>query len=94
MPRRPNLDRPVKLTLSLPETWRAKLDLMLFSELEGRVPKGKYQEFFMERLQEFFGSRSLNLEPYGFPAGFVIRGNKDIIDNLEKKFQSWQALTP
>lgn len=54
MPRRPNIIRPSKLTTVLPEDIRAKLDLHLWSELEGRVPQGAYQKFLVERIQEFF----------------------------------------
>lgn len=52
----PKIIRPSKLTMSLPEDIRAKLDLHLFSEVENRVPMGAYQRFFIERIQEFFGS--------------------------------------
>lgn len=38
----------------LPESIRAKLDLLLFSEVEGRVPHGSYQRFIIERIKEFF----------------------------------------
>ena len=87
MPRKPNLERPVKLTLSLPETWRTRLDLQLFSPLEGRVPQGRYQEFFLERLQEFFNYRKLDLAPYGFPAGYEVRGPRDMIEALERRLK-------
>lgn len=50
----PKIIRPTKLTLALPEDVRAKLDLHLFSTVEGRVPFGSYQRFFVERIQEFF----------------------------------------
>ena len=87
MPRRPNLERPVKLTLSLPETWRTRLDLQLFSPLEGRVPQGRYQEFFLERLQEFFNYRKLDLAPYGLPPGYYITGPHEMIAALEAKLK-------
>lgn len=61
--RRPNILRPTKLTLMLPEDIRAKLDLLLFSEVEGRVPKGAYQRFFIERINEFFEARKPNAQP-------------------------------
>ena len=54
MSRRPNVIPPTRLTLRLPEDVRAKLDLHLFSELEGRVPQGRYQEFFLARIKEYF----------------------------------------
>lgn len=54
MPRPPNIDRPTVLNICLPETLRAKLDVFLFSEAEGKVPYGSYNRFFVERLTEFF----------------------------------------
>jgi hypothetical protein len=85
MPRRPNIDPPVSLLLKLPESLRARLDLLLFSELEGRVPKGKYQEFFIERMKEYFEHRPLALEAYGLSG--TISGPKDTIDALERKLK-------
>lgn len=52
--KRPKIIRPTKLTMALPEDVRAKLDLHLFSQVEGRVPMGAYQRFFIERIKEFF----------------------------------------
>lgn len=52
--RPPNVMRPVQLTTNIPEDLRAKLDLHLFSQLEGRVPHGAYSRFLAERIREFF----------------------------------------
>jgi hypothetical protein len=57
MPRRPNIIRPVRLITTFPEDIRTKLDLFLYSPIEGRVPKGAYQKFLIERIQEFFAAR-------------------------------------
>ena len=54
MPRRPNIERPVALRLKLPESVRARLDLLLWSEAEGRVPQGRYQKFFLGLLNDYF----------------------------------------
>lgn len=54
MPAPLKIDRPTLLHLSLPLSVRAKLDLHLYSNLEGRVPKGAYQQFIVERINEFF----------------------------------------
>ena len=66
MSRRPNLEPNTRLTLCLPESTRAKLDLLLFSELESQVPRGKYQEFFLLRISEFFSNRRLSLLPWAY----------------------------
>lgn len=78
-----SIDPPVGLLLKLPETVRARIDLILFSELEGRVPQGAYQKFFLERIADYFDNRPLDLTAYGIPG--VIRGPKEIIDALERK---------
>ena len=82
--RQPDIIRPVKLTTTLPEDIRAQLDIHLFSDLEGRVPKGAYQQFFIERIREFFGSRTLNLADY-CPIGrpVIVRGTPEAIALLD-----------
>lgn len=69
MPRRPELDRPSPVEISLPESVRVRLDLHLFSDLEGRVPQGAYKRFFVERLREFFEWKRLDLGEGVFVAG-------------------------
>lgn len=88
MSRQPLIDRPVRLVLMLPESVRARLDLHLYSPLEGRVPKGNYQSFFLERISEFFQWRRLELAPFGFPAGYFIAGPREMIDTLERRLNS------
>jgi hypothetical protein len=56
--RPPNVLRPTKLTTNLPEDIRAKLDLHLFSPVEGRIPHGAYSKFLAERVKEFFDPQS------------------------------------
>jgi len=48
--------RSVQLTTVLPEDLRAKLDLYLFSTVEGRVPVGAYSTFLQARIREFFAT--------------------------------------
>ena len=54
MARRPNILRPISLHTTFPEDLMAKIDLYLFSKLEGRVPVGARQRFLIERVEEFF----------------------------------------
>lgn len=71
--RRPNIEPSVATNLHLPEAVRTRLDLILFSELEGRIPKGAYGRFFLERLQEFFTTKSADLSALlGLPLGSCI----------------------
>jgi hypothetical protein len=46
--------RPTRLSTFIPEDLRAKLDLHLFSDVEGRIPVGAYSQFLADRVREFF----------------------------------------
>ena len=46
--------RPTKLTMHLPEDVRGRIDLHLFSKVEGCIPKGSYQRFFLQLIREYF----------------------------------------
>lgn len=59
MPRRPNIERPIRVHIVLPEALWGRLTLHLYSSLENRVPHGAYSEFFAKQLEEFFST----LEP-------------------------------
>ena len=86
-----NIIRPSKLTTTLPEDVRAKLDLHLFSDLEGRIPKGAYQEFFLARIRDFFDTKTLDISKYtDLPIGeIIVKGSpatiKLLINLLEHK---------
>jgi hypothetical protein len=38
----------------LPESIRTKIDVLLWSEVEGCVPRGRYQEFFLGLINDYF----------------------------------------
>jgi len=82
--RKPNVEPSSALNLSLPETWRARLDVMLLSEVEGRVPKGAYQRFFLNLLSIFFETQELDLSPYcgSLPGELVVRGRPETLARL------------
>lgn len=82
MPGRPAIDRPVPLHTSLRTSVRAILEVNLFSSVEGRVPKGAYQEFFEARIQEHFSWGTLDLTPFGYPPGSFVRGPKEVLEQL------------
>lgn len=86
MPRPADILRPTQLEISLPEDVRAQLDLYLFSEAEGCVPRGAYKRFFVSRLREFFGAEKLDLGDYTpvCPKGqHIIYGNQDAVGLLK-----------
>lgn len=80
MPRRPDILRPVTLHTTFPEDIRAKIDLRLWSAVEGKVPKGAYQQFLLELVNEHFNSDSLDVSQYCEVSGNpIIRGAADPI---------------
>lgn len=83
--RKPLTVPTVALNVALPEDWRARLDLLLYSEFEQRVPKGAYQRFFLERLADYFDSKPLDLAPYigSLPGERVIRAHPLTIEALK-----------
>lgn len=87
MPRPPNLIPSRSLHVRLPEDLLGRLDLELFSSLEGRVPYGAHQTFLVARLREFFLWKSLDLAPLGFPPGYFIRGPKEMVAAIERKLK-------
>lgn len=76
------------LNLSFPEDLRARLDLVLFSSVEGCVPQGAYKEFFSARTREFFAWRRLDLAPYGLPPGFFVSGPPEMLDALRARLST------
>ena len=54
MPRPKKTDRPVEKTISLPESIVSRVDLELYSELEGRVPFGAWQRFIVGLIEDHF----------------------------------------
>lgn len=44
--------------ISLPQPLAEKLDLELYSELEGRIPLGAYKHFFTALLEKYFAEKA------------------------------------
>ncbi|MEK6849358.1 MAG: hypothetical protein AABY01_02185 [Nanoarchaeota archaeon] len=52
---RPALINPtVSIHMQIRSDLMTKVDLLLYSNVEGKVPYGAYQRFFTERLNEYF----------------------------------------
>ena len=92
---RPPLVQPTrKLNTALDETLLARVDLLLFSELESRVPKGAYQKLINELLRRWLDSRELDLAPYAgtLPGQHVVVGRPDTLATLTTILQLSQLL--
>ena len=75
MPRPRKIIRPVEKRVSLPETLVAKVDLLLFSELEGRVPFGAWQGYLVRLIEADLARRAAG-QGYGHAddAGYGVVG--------------------
>lgn len=56
MPRPRQTVPSVYLNLAIPQPLAEKLELELFSEVDGRIPPGAYKLFFTELLTKYFSS--------------------------------------
>ena len=81
MPKPRRTIRPTYLNLALPEDIRAKLDLHLFSDLEGRVPHGAYSRFICHLLRRELGKPLGKLE-LDFEQALAL-GQVEAVDLLE-----------
>lgn len=81
---RPKMIHPTRLLhVALPEALLTRVDLLLWSEVEQRVPKGAYQAFLVPMIQEQLSLTTLQLEAFGAPHGYYIRGQKEMVEWLE-----------
>lgn len=75
------------LHITLKAEVKQRLDLMLYSEVEGRIPKGAHKEFVEARINEWFDWKNTPLEPFGFPQGFFITGPQPMVDAVVAKLK-------
>lgn len=61
MPRPKKTIRTVSVHISLPEDLTAKVQLHLFSDVEGKVPFGKQAEFFTSLVKNYFDAQEHGL---------------------------------
>jgi hypothetical protein len=58
VPRRPNVIPSIPITTHIPLDVHNQLAAYLYSPVEGCIPRGAYQKFFVERIREFFSKES------------------------------------
>lgn len=65
MPKPKRVDRPVSKHLHFPESTASKVELLLYSELEERVPHGAWQKFITGLIEEHFEKRARHAQALG-----------------------------
>ncbi len=66
---------------TIPPDLAVRMELYLYSEVEGRAPKGAIQQFLIQRIREFFDLKSLDLSPFlgSQPGEHLVQGNTHTI---------------
>lgn len=86
MPRPKPIIPNEELHITLPQDVKGRLSLALWSELEQRVPFGAYNNFFKERVREYFERGSLDLAPFlDCPPGSLVFGPKHLLEQLSQR---------
>lgn len=91
MPRTKAVTETALLKAWVPLPLKARLYLLLNSEIEGRIPLGKISQFIAERLREHFEWEELDLGLHGGPQGYFVRGPKDMISWLRSNLRDPQV---
>lgn len=81
MPRNRNPIRSKQFHADIPEDWKAKLDLALWSEVENRIPFGAQQRFLIEAIRLQYEWKTLDLTEL-FGPGAIVKGPKETINRL------------
>jgi hypothetical protein len=86
MSRPPAITPNSVLNVAIPAHLRKRLDEFLWSEVEGRVPKGAYMAFLSERLREYFTHYPLDLAPFlgSVPGEHMVYGPLSTIAALQQ----------
>jgi hypothetical protein len=82
---RKSLLRPTaSLDVHIDAELRTRLDLLLWSEAEGRVPKGAYQRIFNTLLTQLLDHKTLDLAPFlgTLPGEATVRGHPMTLERL------------
>lgn len=85
MPRKAAVTPNRHLHTTVPAELIARLDLFLWSEVEGRVPQGAYQQFICESIRSFFSERTLDLAaflPEAIPGQFLVKASPETLHTL------------
>jgi hypothetical protein len=61
MPRPRKIDRPQRFEVQLPQSIYAKLNVELYSEVEGRVPHGAFSELTTALVVDWLKSRGVTV---------------------------------
>jgi hypothetical protein len=84
--RPPSIRRARPLNVHLDEELLTRVDILLFSELEQRVPKGAYQRLLNTLITKWLDHRELDLAPYlaSLPGERLVIGHPETLAALNQ----------
>lgn len=88
-----SIEPTVDCHVYLPESLHTQISILLWSELEGKVPYGKLSSFLIDRAKEFFTTKTLDVGELtgGQPGLHVVRGDPETLKQLETKLKGIQS---
>lgn len=88
--RKPAARRTRILTMALDEELLTKVELLLWSDAEKKIPYGAHQRLFTNLLQQMFETRKMDLSPYAgsLPGAFQVRGTPATLDVLRSLLEN------
>lgn len=83
--RPPSVEPGRLINISIDEKLMARLDIEMFSEAEGRIPRGSYKRVFEMLLRRFWSWKELDLAPYlgTLPGEAMITAAPAVLDRLK-----------
>lgn len=93
MPRRKAITPNRHIHTTIPADLGLRLDLLLFSEGQDRVPTGAYQELLVRLLRQFFEEKELDLAPFlhSLPGDQIVRGKPVTLSLLIDKLKEMDS---
>lgn len=89
MPRHRAVTPNRHLHTTIPPDLGLRLDLLLFSESQARVPAGAYQELLVRLLRQFFEEKEVDLAPFlgSLPGDCIVRAKATTLSVLITKLK-------
>lgn len=69
----------VPLTVHIDGDLLRQLNLLLWDNVNGKVPYAAHKKFIEERIREYMNLKILSLESLGFPEGYWIEGPDEMV---------------
>jgi len=87
MARPKSLNPKVRLHITIEQSLKDRLSILLYSEVEQCIPQGAWQAFIEARIREWFDWKREDLAPYGFPPGYFVTGPAEMVQAVTERLK-------